>query len=114
MRKRFEQQMEIGRIPIGETDITIKKRSGALPGYHGKGGYSSQGLVVMSNNWRIGTGGVGGSGLIDFRLPGGCLASWNGEWGEKLSPKGVLRRKIINPGKRNRRNFISVILSFML
>jgi len=59
-----------------------------LPGYHGKGAYSSQGLVVISNNGRIGTGGVGGDGLIDFRLPGGCLASWNGEWGGKLSPKG--------------------------
>ena len=59
-----------------------------LPGYHGKGGYSGQGMVVMSNNGRIGTGGVGGSGLIDFRLPGGCLAAWNGEWGGKLSPKG--------------------------
>ena len=32
MRKRFEQQMTLGRIPIGETKITIKKRSGALPG----------------------------------------------------------------------------------
>ncbi|MFW5835446.1 MAG: hypothetical protein ACOCU3_00680 [bacterium] len=59
-----------------------------LPGYHGKGGYSGQGRVVISNNGRIGTGGVGGDGLIDFRLPGGCLASWNGEWGGKLSPKG--------------------------
>ena len=59
-----------------------------LPGYHGKGGYSGQGRVVISNNGRIGTGGVGGDGLIDFRLPGGCLASWNGEWGGKLSPVG--------------------------
>jgi hypothetical protein len=59
-----------------------------LPGYHGKGGYTAQGLVVISNNGRIGTGGVGGDGLIDFRLPGGCLAAWNGEWGGKLSPKG--------------------------
>jgi IS5 family transposase len=32
MRKRFEQQMTIGSIPIGETKITTKKRSGALPG----------------------------------------------------------------------------------
>lgn len=32
MRKRFEQQMTLGRIPIGETKITTKKRSGALPG----------------------------------------------------------------------------------
>jgi hypothetical protein len=32
MRKRFEQQLTLGRIPIGNTKITIKKRSGALPG----------------------------------------------------------------------------------
>jgi IS5 family transposase len=32
MRKRFEQQMTLGTIPIGETKITTKKRSGALPG----------------------------------------------------------------------------------
>ncbi len=51
-----------------------------LPGYHGKGGYSSQGLVVYANNGRIGTGGVTGDGLIDFRLKGGSLSSWNGEY----------------------------------
>ena len=27
MRKRFEQQMTIGRLPIGETEIPTKKRS---------------------------------------------------------------------------------------
>lgn len=59
-----------------------------LPGYHGKGAYSSQGYVVYSNNGRIGTGGVAGEGLIDFRLKGGSLSSWNGEWGGKLSPVG--------------------------
>jgi len=32
MRKRFEQQMTLGTIPIGEMKITTKKRSGALPG----------------------------------------------------------------------------------
>jgi IS5 family transposase len=31
MRKRFEQQMTLGTIPIGETRITKKKRSGPLP-----------------------------------------------------------------------------------
>lgn len=31
MRNRFEQQMSIGTIPIGETRITTKKRSGPLP-----------------------------------------------------------------------------------
>jgi len=32
MRKRFEQQLTIGRLPIIETPIPTKKRSGALPG----------------------------------------------------------------------------------
>lgn len=32
MRKRFEQQLTIGRLPIGETVIPTAKRSGALPG----------------------------------------------------------------------------------
>jgi len=32
MRKRFEQQMTIGRLPISETEVPTKKRSGALPG----------------------------------------------------------------------------------
>ena len=32
MRKRFEQQMTLGTIPISETKISTKKRSGALPG----------------------------------------------------------------------------------
>ena len=32
MRKRFEQQMTLGRLPISETKVPIKKRSGALPG----------------------------------------------------------------------------------
>ena len=31
MRKRFEQQMTLGRLPIGETEIPTDKRSGALP-----------------------------------------------------------------------------------
>jgi len=32
MRKRFEQQMTLGKLPISETEIPTKKRSGALPG----------------------------------------------------------------------------------
>ncbi len=31
MRKRFEQQLTLGRLPINETPIPIEKRSGALP-----------------------------------------------------------------------------------
>ena len=32
MRKRFEQQFVIGRLPIADTEIPTQKRSGALPG----------------------------------------------------------------------------------
>lgn len=32
MRKRFGQQLSLGRLPIAETKISIAKRSGALPG----------------------------------------------------------------------------------
>ncbi|HDZ41598.1 MAG TPA: hypothetical protein ENH59_07970 [Bacteroidetes bacterium] len=32
MRKRFEQQLTLGTIPIREMKITTKKRSGSLPG----------------------------------------------------------------------------------
>lgn len=32
MRKRFEQQLILGRLPIEETEIPTAKRSGALPG----------------------------------------------------------------------------------
>ena len=46
-----------------------------LPSYHGKGAYSSQGRVVYANNGRIGTGGVSGYGLINFRIKGGSLSS---------------------------------------
>jgi hypothetical protein len=48
-----------------------------LPGYHGKGAYTAQGRTVYANNGRAGTGGV--EGVVDFRLPSGCLASWDGD-----------------------------------
>ncbi|WP_052343309.1 hypothetical protein [Saccharicrinis fermentans] len=32
MRKRFEQQLKLGSLPIQETIIPTAKRSGALPG----------------------------------------------------------------------------------
>ena len=35
MRKRFEQQFVIGRLPIEGTEIPTQKRSGALPGLCG-------------------------------------------------------------------------------
>ncbi len=45
-----------------------------LPGYHGKGAYSGQGLVVYANN---------GEASAEARkrpdIPSGCLAQWNGK-----------------------------------
>ena len=32
MRKRFEQQLTIGRLLIKDTEITTAKRAGSLPG----------------------------------------------------------------------------------
>lgn len=44
-----------------------------LPGYHGKGAYTAQGRLVYANNGRR-----DGGDLTDYRLPSGCLASWDG------------------------------------
>ncbi len=45
-----------------------------LPGYHGKGLASGQGVVVYSNNGEPGT-----AALADPRTPSGCLAEYDGE-----------------------------------
>jgi hypothetical protein len=44
-----------------------------LPGYHGKGLYSGQGVVVYANN-----GEHGKEALVNPAIPSGVLASWNG------------------------------------
>lgn len=44
-----------------------------LPGYHGKGFYSSQGRTVYSNNGEV------GGGNLPPDTPSGCLAEWNGK-----------------------------------
>lgn len=47
-----------------------------LPGYHGKGLYSGQGVLVYSNN-----GEYGDKALKQFDTPSGSLSEWNGkEW----------------------------------
>lgn len=83
------ETLEVNRL-YWDSNMTPAGNDGGprLPGYHGKGGYSGQGLVMYSNNGRIGTGGVDGQGLIDYRIKGGSLSTWNGEWGGPLSRKG--------------------------
>ena len=49
-------------------------RSADLPGYHGKGLYSGQGLLVYANN-----GDHAKEALTDPTVPSGCLASWDGQ-----------------------------------
>jgi hypothetical protein len=43
-----------------------------IPGYHGKGGYMSQGRLVVSNN------GESAGADPDYKGPSGCLAEWDG------------------------------------
>lgn len=45
-----------------------------LPGYHGKGFYSGQGVAVFSNN-----GEEGPLAQKQFDIPSGCLAEWDGK-----------------------------------
>lgn len=45
-----------------------------LPGYHGKGLYSGQGLLIYANN-----GDHAREALTDPRVPSGCLAVWDGK-----------------------------------
>jgi hypothetical protein len=66
---------EIKNVPkpgqTAETDpATI---TSSLPGYHGKGLYSGQGLVILANN-----GEMGAQALVDPTIVSGALGSWNG------------------------------------
>lgn len=51
-----------------------KPEEDVLPGYHGKGGYTSQGRVVYTNN-----GEESAAARKDPTVPSGCLAEWLGE-----------------------------------
>jgi hypothetical protein len=50
------------------------RRHADLPGYHGKGLYSGQGVLIYSNN-----GEKSKEALSDPRIPSGVLAEWNGK-----------------------------------
>ncbi len=49
-------------------------RRADLPGYHGKGFYSGQGLLIYANN-----GDHAKQALTDPTVPSGCLAAWDGK-----------------------------------
>jgi len=53
---------------------TGPRRHADLPGYHGKGFYSGQGILIYANN-----GDHAKEALTDPTVPCGCLASWDGK-----------------------------------
>lgn len=57
-----------------EDDTKANKPNPLLPGAHGKGFYSGQGVVVYSNN-----GEADERALSDFNLTSGALSEWDGE-----------------------------------
>src|SRR5690625_3979626 len=68
-------------------------RGERLPGYHGKGGYSSQGLVVYANN-----GHRDGGDMTDYTLQSGCLASWDGGEGDWQIVENRQFTEVTGPG----------------
>ncbi|MET7258083.1 hypothetical protein [Dyadobacter fermentans] len=57
-----------------ETDKTTYQTKGLLPGTHGKGFYSGQGVAVYSNN-----GEPGRKAEIQFDIESGSLSEWDGK-----------------------------------
>jgi len=58
----------------GDEQTKKSPRKANLPGYHGKGFYSGQGVYVYSNN-----GEHGGAALKRPEIPSGVLAEWDGK-----------------------------------
>jgi hypothetical protein len=85
-RKVYVATMEEGLYEVDLIDLSIRelyadtqrpgedRRLSGLPGYHGKGLYSGQGVLVYANN---------GENSAEARarpdVPSGCLAEWDGE-----------------------------------
>jgi hypothetical protein len=59
---------------LNHNDINANKPNPLLPGAHGKGLYSGQGVLVYSNN-----GEAHPDALTDFDLESGALAEWDGK-----------------------------------
>ena len=66
---------EIKNVPkAGQTaEASPATITSTLPGYHGKGLYSGQGLVILANN-----GEMSAKALVDPTIVSGALGSWNG------------------------------------
>lgn len=56
------------------SDISTERTYSTLPGAHGKGAYSGQGVMVYSNN-----GEASKEALTDFDIDAGVLAEWDGD-----------------------------------
>lgn len=66
---------EDGNLKVKKTNDVANNTSGALlPGAHGKGLYSGQGVMVYSNN-----GESGDKALKQFDIKSGVLAEWDGK-----------------------------------
>lgn len=100
----YMMTMEEGLYEIDVRSLTSKElyrdeqlpggRKANLPGYHGKGLASSQGVVVYANN-----GEHGDEALVNPTIPSGCLAEWDGsdwkvirrnQFTEVTTPGGIL------------------------
>jgi len=69
-------EVDVKTLAVTElwADEQIKQGKHAdLPGYHGKGFYSTQGRMVYANN------GEHLKNYINFDVPSGCLAEWDGK-----------------------------------
>ena len=67
-----DEQLKKAKSPQGVDGL----RFADLPGYHGKGFYSGQGILIYANN-----GDHAKAALTDPTVPSGCLASWDGKAG---------------------------------
>ncbi len=68
--------VDVGTLAVTELFRDEQLKAGhkaSLPGYHGKGFYSGQGLVVYANN-----GEHGKEALVKPDIPSGVLAAWDG------------------------------------
>lgn len=83
--KVFDLTMEEGLYEIDADTLEVreickdgnkarKPEEDVLPGYHGKGGYMTQGRVVYTNN-----GENSDQARVDPATPSGCLGEWFGE-----------------------------------
>ncbi len=88
---------EIKNVPKpGQTaEASPATITSTLPGYHGKGLYSGQGLVILANN-----GEQGAKALIDPTIVSGGLGSFNGEGNWSLIRRNQFT-EVTGPGGLN-------------